>query len=78
MSPTEFEYLTHLIGKRISKKDTTFRKVISVQESLALTLRLLASGDSYVSLYHSFLSPLHSAHTATKAAQKELTHRTVV
>jgi hypothetical protein len=25
--------------------------------------------------YHSFLSPLHSEHTATKAAQKELTHR---
>jgi hypothetical protein len=28
--------------------------------------------------YHSFPSPLHSEHTATKAAQKELTHRTVV
>jgi hypothetical protein len=28
--------------------------------------------------YHSFLSPLHSEHTATKAAQKELTHKTVV
>jgi hypothetical protein len=28
--------------------------------------------------YHSFLSPLHSEHTATKATQKELTRRTVV
>jgi hypothetical protein len=28
--------------------------------------------------YHCFLSPLHSEHTATKAAQKELTHMTVV
>jgi hypothetical protein len=28
--------------------------------------------------YHSFFSPLHSEHTATKAAQKELTHKTVV
>jgi hypothetical protein len=28
--------------------------------------------------YHSFLSPLHSEHTVTKAAQKELTHKTVV
>ncbi|GFG34537.1 hypothetical protein Cfor_12303 [Coptotermes formosanus] len=78
MSPTEFESLIHLMGKRISKKDTTFRKAISVQERLALTLRVLASGDSYVSLYHSYLSPLHSEHTATKAAVKELTRRTVV
>jgi hypothetical protein len=78
MSPAEFGCLINLIGKRIAKIDTTFRKAISVQERLALTLRFLASGDSYVSLYHSFLSPLHSEHTATKAAQKELTHRTVV
>jgi hypothetical protein len=78
MSPTEFECLIHLIGKRISNKDTTFRKAISVQERLALTLRFLANGDSYVSLYHPFLSPLHSEHTATKAAQKELTDRTAV
>jgi hypothetical protein len=28
--------------------------------------------------YHSFLSPLHSDHTATKNAQKELTLKTVV
>jgi len=43
-----------LIGKKISKKDRAFRKAISVQESLALTLRLLASSDSYVSLQHLF------------------------
>jgi hypothetical protein len=45
MSPSEFEFLIHLIEKKISKKDTAFRKAISVQESLALTLRFLASGD---------------------------------
>jgi hypothetical protein len=28
--------------------------------------------------YHSFLSPLPSEHTATKAAQEELTNRTAV
>jgi hypothetical protein len=38
------------LEKKISKKDTAFRKTISVQERLALTLRFLASGDSYVSL----------------------------
>jgi len=31
-----------------------FRKVISFHERLALTLRFLASGDSYVSLQHLF------------------------
>jgi hypothetical protein len=37
-----------LIGEKISKKDTAFRKAISVQGTLALTLRFLASGNSYL------------------------------
>jgi len=55
MSPSEFEFLTNLMGEKISKKDTAFRKVISVQERLALTLRFLASGYSYVSLQYLFI-----------------------
>jgi hypothetical protein len=47
MSLSEFEFLINSIGEKISKKDTAFRKAISVQERLALTLRFLASGDSY-------------------------------
>jgi hypothetical protein len=62
MSPTECEYSIHLIGEKISKKDTTFRKAISVQEILALTLRFLASGDSSV------------VNTVTKTAQKTARH----
>jgi hypothetical protein len=42
------------LEKKISKKGTAFRKAISVQERLALTLRFLASGDSYVSLQYVF------------------------
>jgi len=54
MSPIEFEFSINVIGEKISKKDTTFRKAISVQEMLALKLRFLASGDSYVSLQYLF------------------------
>jgi hypothetical protein len=54
MSPSEFEFLVNLIGGKISKKGTAFRKAISVQERLALTLRVLASDDSYVSLQYLF------------------------
>jgi hypothetical protein len=42
------------LEKKISKKDTAFKKAISVQERLALTLHFLASGDSYVSLQYLF------------------------
>jgi hypothetical protein len=40
MSPSEFEFLINLIGEKISQKYTAFRKAISVQENLAVTLRL--------------------------------------
>jgi len=61
MSPSEFEFSINLTGEKISKKDKAFRKAISVQERLALTLRSLANGDSYVSLQYLFqLSWVHS------------------
>ena len=58
MSPSEFEFLINVIGEKISKEGTAFRKAIPVQESLALTLRF----DKF---YDTFLSPLHFTITNT-------------
>ncbi|KAL4720673.1 hypothetical protein ACJJTC_017865 [Scirpophaga incertulas] len=42
MSSSNFEYLYNLILPAIQKQDTRFRKAISAQDKLALTLRFLA------------------------------------
>ena len=54
MSPSEFEFLIHLVEEKILKKDIIFRKATSVQERLAQTLHFLVSGDPYVSLQYLF------------------------
>ena len=70
MSPTEFEFLINCSGEKFSKKDKAFRKAISVQERLALTLLLLASGDSYVSLqYYSNVPSKQSAASCRKCVK---------
>ncbi|CAH1960842.1 unnamed protein product [Acanthoscelides obtectus] len=50
MKSADFEYLINQIGHKIGKKTTPFRDPIPVRERLAVTLRFLASGDSYRSL----------------------------
>jgi hypothetical protein len=64
-----------LIGEKISKKDTAFREAISIQESLALTLRLLASGDSYVSLQYVFKSSKQAISSIVPEACKSLVEK---
>ena len=49
MSPQRFNHLLTLVGPRIRKKDTSFRKAIPPAERRA-TLRFLGSGESQQSL----------------------------
>ncbi|XP_057662272.1 uncharacterized protein LOC130897442 [Diorhabda carinulata] len=50
MKSSDIETLLGMIGLIISKKNTTFRKAIPPSERFAVTMRFLASGDSYSSL----------------------------
>lgn len=54
MSLEDFELLLRKIEPHISKKDTKFRRAIPAKERLAITLRFLATGDSYKSLHYLF------------------------
>lgn len=54
MSLTDFQALLKLIEPKIMKQDTNYRTAISARERLALTLRFLATGDSYSSLMYLF------------------------
>lgn len=54
MSAIDFEFFINKIGPRITKMNTNMRKSIPVQERLAITLRFLATGDSYTSLSYLF------------------------
>lgn len=54
MSANDYELLLSKITQRISKQDTNKRQAISAAARLALTLRYLATGDSYSSLGYIF------------------------
>ncbi|XP_031359284.1 protein ALP1-like [Photinus pyralis] len=54
MTATDFEELLQLIGPKIVKKDTYYREAIPAKERLSVTLRFLATGDSYASLSYLF------------------------
>ncbi|XP_049701923.2 uncharacterized protein LOC110382359 [Helicoverpa armigera] len=54
MSSTDFEYILQKISPIIAKKDTYWREAIPPKIRLALTLRFLATGDSYRTLHNQF------------------------
>lgn len=51
---SDFEFLLKVISPMISKKNIYFREAIPAKYRLAITLRYLATGDSYKSLYYLF------------------------
>ncbi|XP_050309171.1 uncharacterized protein LOC126745385 [Anthonomus grandis grandis] len=52
MSSTDFEWLLCQVAPKIQKEDTNYRQAISPMDRLLLTLRFLATGDSYHSLMY--------------------------
>lgn len=60
MSLQDFEYLLELITPIIQKQNTVMRKAITPKERLILTLRYLATGDTYMSLMYLFRIPANT------------------
>nr|CAI5864827.1 unnamed protein product [Callosobruchus analis] len=54
MSHTDFENLLELVTPHIQRQDTNYHDSISPRMRLAITLRFLATGDSYESLMYLF------------------------
>ena len=52
MDPEEFDELFSLIEHNITKRDTNMREAIPAKIKLAITLRFLATGESYQSLQY--------------------------
>lgn len=50
LTSTDFEYLLNIVGHKIAKQDTNYRKAVSPVERLSITLKYLSSGNSFSSL----------------------------
>jgi hypothetical protein len=60
MEPAMFHELVQRLTPRISKQDTQFRRALEPGLKLAVTLRFLATGNSFHSLSYSFRVPHNS------------------
>lgn len=54
MSLQDFEIILEKVEPEIKKMNTNFREAITARERLSVTLRFLATGDSYTSLQYLF------------------------
>ncbi|CAH1982856.1 unnamed protein product [Acanthoscelides obtectus] len=54
ISCEDFELLVNALSPHIAKQDTNYRKCVPVSIRLAITLRYLATGDSFASLMYLF------------------------
>ncbi|CAI6355142.1 unnamed protein product [Macrosiphum euphorbiae] len=54
LTKSDFEELLRLVAPKISKKNTNYRAAIPPSIRLAVTLRYLATGDSFTSLMYLF------------------------
>uniref|UniRef100_A0A182YT06 Transposase Helix-turn-helix domain-containing protein n=1 Tax=Anopheles stephensi TaxID=30069 RepID=A0A182YT06_ANOST len=54
MTEEDFEYVLAKISKKICKQDTYMRKAVTARERLIITLRFLATGESFQSLQFLF------------------------
>lgn len=54
LTPSDFEELLQLLGGKIKKQENRFREIIPPSLRLAVTLRYLASGESFTSLMYTF------------------------
>lgn len=57
MSKDQFEYLLERISSRIQKQHTVMRQPISSRTKLEITLKYLATGDSFQTLSQFFRVP---------------------
>uniref|UniRef100_A0A182WUS4 Uncharacterized protein n=1 Tax=Anopheles quadriannulatus TaxID=34691 RepID=A0A182WUS4_ANOQN len=57
MREDDFEYLLSMLTEQISKQNTNMRLAVTPRERLLITLRYLATGDSYISLEYMFRLP---------------------
>jgi hypothetical protein len=54
VDPEMFQEILARVGPRIERRNTTFRKALEPGLRLAITLRYLATGDSYMTLQYGF------------------------
>ena len=60
IQPQMFDELLAMVGPRITKQDTNYRKALDPGTKLAATLRHLASGDTYASMKFDFRIPANT------------------